>query len=58
MTFTEAVAKHLGISYQEAENIDPADLTDEDLDIIDEWMLADECRQHGMAMVYDAGYDF
>ena len=54
MTFTEAVAKHLGISYQEAENIDPADLTDEDLDIIDEWMLADECRQHGMAMVYDA----
>jgi len=54
MEFTEAVAKHLCITYEEALNIDPGDLTDEDLDIIDEWMLADQSRQHNMAMVYDS----
>ena len=38
MTRNEAIARVLGITVEDVENIDLCDLTDEDMDLIDELM--------------------
>ena len=57
MTQEEAIAIVLGCSIEEASHIDIMDLTDEDMDRVNEIMLAGGMRQYNMSMVYDAGWE-